>query len=469
MAEAKENKPWSPAAGAGDSVLRSAKSAARAVKFDIDKALDDGHLSALTVWVVLVVAVAVILEAVGNNMLGLAIPKMMEEWGQSKDYFKWAVTISMFGMTAGAFISGFIADKIGRRKVILATLPICGIATVLIGLCTTITPLVILRFIVSFGYGGLLPVAASTCAEFSPKRWRTMGVTIPIACVALGTIVAGAIYDFGISLGGWHHAFYISGVLQLILLVILLFTLPESPRFMARSKESWVKLRGLLRRLGHKVADSDIFADDKDEAAQKVQKGGIGALFHDGLAGDTIAIWVVSFCGIAGLYAVYMWLPAMLTVEGVSREDAREAMAYWFSFGGLIGAFICAWGVSRFGSRKTMVLFAFLAAVTVAALLFFDAKDHISLLFIFLGLHGLFNNGIQVPLYAIFANLYPTHIRATGSSMASSVGKLGTIFAGFLGGMLTVNEYFIMLTVFMVLAFIALIVFKRHIVANKAA
>lgn len=232
---------------------------------------------------------------------------------------------------------------------------------------------------------------------------------------------------------------------------------------MAQDKAKWPELRLLLRRLGHNIKDNALFADAADEAAAKKQKGGIGALFQNGLGRDTIAIWIVSFFGIAALYAIYMWLPAMLAAEGVSEDIARNAMAYWFSSGGFIGALLCAWCCARFGSRKVMVAFAIGGIITIFALLTFDVKQHWLLMSIFLGLHGLFSNGIQVPLYAIFAHLYPTYIRATGSSMASSIGKMGTIFAGFLGGMLNVQGYFILLTVFMVFVLLALLAFKRHI------
>lgn len=436
-------------------------------KFDVDAALDNAAFSKLTLWVIFIIAAAVILEAVNNNLLGIAIPKLMEDWQKPREYFKYAVTFSMIGMMAGAFISGFFADKFGRRAVILATLPICGAATMLIGACATnITDLAILRFIVSFGFGGLLPVAASMTAEFAPKRWRTLAVSVPLICVALGTIFAGFLFNAAHSFGGWPCAFYIGGFLPLILCAVLLFALPESPLFMAQNKRKWAKLSRLLRRLGHQVEENAVFADAQDEEARKRQTSGIKALFKNGLARDTLAVWTISFFGIAALYAIYMWLPAMLGADGVSGEDARKATAYWFSCGGIIGAVLCAWCVSRFGSRKVMIIFAAGAALCIGALLFFDIKQHILLMSVLLGLHGLFNNGVQVPLYAIFAHLYPTRIRATGASMASSAGKLGTIFAGFLGGLLSVHGYFIMLALFMLLVLAALLAFRRHIPAN---
>ena len=110
-----------------------------------------------------------------------------------------------------------------------------------------------------------------------------------------------------------------------------------------------------------------------------------------------------------------------------------------------------------------MIIFAIGGAVTVFALLTFDIKQHLLLMSAFLGLHGLFNNGIQVPLYAIFAHLYPTYIRATGSSLASSIGKTGTIFAAYIGGIVSVTEYFFMLGFCMLIVAAALLVFRRHI------
>jgi len=435
--------------------------------FDIDKELDFGPFSRLKLFTIFIVALIVILEAVAVNLLGLAIPKMMDDWHLLREAFKWTVTFSFIGMAVGAFFSGQIADRIGRRTVLLLSLPICGIATILIGATSSVDLLVVLRFFVGLGFGGVLPVAAATAAEFAPVRYRTMAVTVPIVCVALGTILAGFLFNIALPLAGWAAAFYIGGILALILFVLLLFCLPESPRFMAQHEEKWPALRLLLARLGSKVTDNDVFADKaklKTEIAA-AQKGGsnIAALFRNGLAGDTIAIWVCSFSGIFGLYLVYSWMPTILHIEGISEHEARNAMAYWFSFGGTLGALLCAWGCARFGTRITMISFAVGAVISVFALLCFDLKEHVLLMSVFIGLNGLFNNGIQVPLYAIFANLYPTRIRATGSSLASSVGKVGTILAGFVGALLSASGYFIFLGVFMILMLLALIVFKRHI------
>jgi len=435
----------------------------QADKFDIDEALDNAPLSLLTVTIIIAIALAVVLEAVNNNLLGLAVPKLVDDWHLPREAFKYAVTFSMIGMASGAFVSGFIADKIGRRAVILLTLPICGLATILTGACQTMTALIILRFFVGFSFGGLLPVASSTAAEFAPVRYRTMAVTVPIVCIALGTILAGFLFNLALPLGSWRYAFYIGGLLPFVLCLILFFALPESPRFMAQARKKWPALRLLLHRLGHETGEAAVFADAADEAAAKTQKGGIKALFQNGLARDTIAIWIVSFFGIAGLYAVYMWLPAMLGAEGVSEAAARTAMSYWFSTGGFIGALLCAWACARFGSRKVMVIFAIGGAVSVFALLTFNVKEHLLPMSAFLGLYGLFNNGIQVPLYAIFAHLYPTYIRATGSSIASSIGKTGTIFAAYIGGIVSVTEYFVMLGLCMVVVTAALLVFRRHI------
>jgi len=445
------------------SSLEIRQNPAAADKFDIDEALDNAPLSVTTAGIIFAIALAVVLEAVNNNLLGLAVPKLVDDWHLPREAFKYAVTFSMIGMAAGAFISGFIADKIGRRAVILLTLPICGVATIATGACNSMAALVALRFFVGFSFGGLLPIASSTAAEFAPVRYRTMAVTVPIVCIALGTILAGFLFNLALPLGGWRYAFYLGGILPFILCAVLFFALPESPRFMAQNRQTWPALRLLLRRLGHDTTALTVFADEADEAAAKNHKGGIKALFQNGLAHDTIAIWVVSFFGIAGLYAVYMWLPAMLGAEGVSEAAARTAMSYWFSTGGFIGALLCAWACARFGSRRVMIIFAIGGAVTVFALLTFDIKQHLLLMSAFLGLHGLFNNGIQVPLYAIFAHLYPTYIRATGSSLASSIGKTGTIFAAYIGGIVSVTEYFFMLGFCMLIVAAALLVFRRHI------
>lgn len=161
-----------------------ASASPREKKFNIDAALDNAPFSLATACIIVAIALAVVLEAVSNNLLGLAIPELVDAWQQPREAFKYAVTFSMAGMAAGAFISGFIADKTGRRAVILASLLICGFATLAIGRCSSILPLTILRFFCQFRLwrpaarclqhrGGIFPAPAadngcqcSSCQHF---------------------------------------------------------------------------------------------------------------------------------------------------------------------------------------------------------------------------------------------------------------------------------------------------------------
>jgi len=437
--------------------------------FDIDKALDFSAFSGLKLFVVCLISLAIILEAVAANVLGLAIPKMMDDWGLPREAFKWAVTFSFIGMAVGAFFSGQIADRIGRRAALLLTLPICGIATICIAATSSVSALVALRFFVGLGFGGALPVAASMIAEFAPVRYRTMCVSVAMVSVAFGTSIAGFLFNIAVYLSSWHSAFYICGILPLLMLAIAYFTLPESPRFMAQHKAKWPALRLLLARLGSPAAEYQIFTDSagpaQPAAAETPAKheSNIAALFKNGLAPDTLAIWLCSFSGIFGEYLIFSWLPTILHMGGLSEYAARNAMAYWFSLGGVIGGLICAWSCARFGTRKVMISFAAGAALSIFILLFVDIKRYVLLMSLLIGLNGFFNYGLQVPLYAVYANLYPTRIRATGASLASAIGKLGTILAGFAGAFLTLHSYFIVINIMMVLMLLGLIAFKRHI------
>jgi len=438
--------------------------------FDIDKALDFGAFSKLKLFVIIIISLSIILEAVAANVLGLAIPEMMDDWHLPREAFKWAVTVSFIGMAVGAFFSGQIADRIGRRTALMLTLPICGIATVLIAVTSSVGWLVFLRFFVGLGFGGALPVAASMIAEFAPVRYRTMCVSVAMVSVAFGTTFAGFLFNMVVALSGWHSAFYVCGFLPLIMFCIVYLALPESPRFMAQHESKWAELRSLLGRLNCYVKENQVFRENMQNASQSLgarepakRESNIAALFKDGLAPNTLAIWLCSFSGIFGEYLIFSWLPAILHAEGLSEHIARNAMAYWFSLGGAIGGLICAWGCARYGTRKVMIPFAAGAAVSVFILLFLNMKEHILLVSALIGLNGFCNYGLQVPLYAVYAHLYPTRIRATGASLASSIGKVGTILAGFAGAYVSVYGYFILIDIMMALMLLGLIIFKRHI------
>lgn len=433
---------------------------------DIGHTLDHGPFSSLQKWVVLMAALSIILDGFDGQLIGFAIPVIIKEWGIERSAFAPAVASGLIGMALGSAFAGYMADRIGRRLVIAASVALFGATTIAIGFAPNILAITMLRFIAGLGIGGALPSASTLTAEFTPLRYRTIAVTATIVSYPLGGMLAGLFASTVLPSLGWRAMFWIGGALPLAYSLVLLARLPESPRLMARHSAQWPQLRALLTRMQRPTAADAGFVDTAEQLVGQQQRAGFGALFKDGLARDTLAIWMGFFMVMLASYSAFSWLPSMLTAEGLPVSMASSGLTA-YNLGGVLGALGCAWAMARFGSRWPLMLACAGAAASALLLKGVDFHRDASLLMLGLGVHGMFVNGVQAPMYALCAHVYATQIRATGTAAGLAFGRLGAILSSFAGAAIITSNgasgYLSLLGYAMVAALVALALVQRHI------
>ncbi|WP_367065450.1 MFS transporter [Oryzisolibacter sp. LB2S] len=433
---------------------------------DIGHTLDHGPFSSLQKWVVLMAALSIILDGFDGQLIGFAIPVIIKEWGIERSAFAPAVASGLIGMALGSAFAGYMADRIGRRLVIAASVALFGATTIAIGFAPNILAITMLRFIAGLGIGGALPSASTLTAEFTPLRYRTIAVTATIVSYPLGGMLAGLFASTVLPSLGWRAMFWIGGALPLAYSLVLLARLPESPRLMARHSAQWPQLRALLTRMQRPTAADAGFVDAAEQLVGQQQRAGFGALFKDGLARDTLAIWMGFFMVMLASYSAFSWLPSMLTAEGLPVSMASSGLTA-YNLGGVLGALGCAWAMARFGSRWPLMLACAGAAASALLLKGVDFHRDASLLMLGLGVHGMFVNGVQAPMYALCAHVYATQIRATGTAAGLAFGRLGAILSSFAGAAIITSNgasgYLSLLGYAMVAALVALALVQRHI------
>ena len=271
----------------------------------------------------------------------------------------------------------------------------------------------------------------------------------------------------------WRGLFFIGGAFPILLGVVLLTTLPESPRFLARRPARWPELGRLLTRMSRPTMPSAVYTDANEQVAE--QRQGFGALFEQGRASDTIAIWCAFFMCLLAVYSAFSWLPTMLTAEGLPTAIAGSGLTA-YNLGGVIGALTCAVAITRFGSRWPLITCCAGAATSAFMIQGLNVSQNTNLLIFGLGVHGMFVNAVQSTMYALCAYVYPTSVRATGTASALAFGRLGAILSAFAGAaVITAGggpTYLTMLGGAMLFVLVALMVVKRHIpklVANRLA
>jgi AAHS family 4-hydroxybenzoate transporter-like MFS transporter len=426
--------------------------------------MDHGPWSPMQRIVVMLAALAIVMDGFDSQLIGFAIPVLIKEWGVTRADFAPVVALGLIGMGVGSVLAGYVGDRLGRRSAVIGSVLVFGSATVAIGFAPNLTMLGLLRFIAGLGIGGAMPSATIMAGEYTPLRYRTLAVTAAIVCVPVGGMIAGLFASEVLPALGWRALFLIGGAMPVVLGAILLFVLPESPRWLSRHPLRWPELVGLLRRMKRTASDGAGFIDPLEEKSER--SVGIAALFQDGRARGTTAIWIALFLCLLAVYTTFSWLPTMLTTEGLSVSVAGSGLTA-YNLGGVFGALLCALAIGRFGSRWPMIACAAAAAASALWLQNVDIVGNTALLIFGLGVHGLFVNAVQSTLYAVITQMYPTRFRATGTATGLAFGRTGAILSAFVGAAVITaggaDAYLQVLGFSMAGVGVALIVFDRHI------
>lgn len=431
--------------------------------FDVSHAIDDGELTNLQRLTYLLAALAIIIDGFDGQMIGYAIPLIMKEWGTTRAAFSIAVASGLAGMAIGSLSAGVLADQFGRKPVLIASILLFGTSTMLIGLSTDVPAIALIRFFAGLGIGAALPAATTLTAEFIPLRARTMAVTTAIVCYPAGGMLAGLAAAQILPNQGWRTFFYFGGAMAITFAIFLFFTLRESPKFLARQPSRWEELRKLMQSMKHEVARVGQFTDG---VVRTTRSGHVAELFREGRAFDTSWLWLAFFMIQLSIYSAYSWLPTMLTTEGLSPALSGMGLTA-YNFGGIFGAVLCAAAINRYGSRRPMVFWAAMSAITAFALKIVNITSAPETFLWGLGFHGLFVTALQCAMFALCAHIYPTEIRTTGAATAMAFGRVGAFVSAFAGAaMITAggaNAYLNLLGGSMIMTLLGLAMLRGHI------
>lgn len=369
------------------------------------------------------------LDAMDVGLISFIMAALAAQWHLTKTETSWLGSIGFVGMAVGATLGGLLADKFGRRNVFAATLLIYGIATGASALAGSLAVLIALRFVVGLGLGAELPVASTLVSEFSPRKARGRMVVLLEAFWAVGWIAAACIGAFIVSSSdaGWRWALAMGCIPALYALVIRL-GLPESVRFLenkGRHEEAEKIVRDFEAspalnsqpkesQFGHVVAS----AKEKDLDTTS-------SIWATALRKRTAALWTVWFCINLSYYGAFIWIPSLLHAQGFTLVKSFT-FTLIITLAQLPGYAVSAFLIERWGRRPTLA--TFLAGSAVAAGLYGFANTEWQI--IAAGcLLSFFNLGAWGALYAVGPELYPTHLRGTGTGAAAGFGRIASILA----------------------------------------
>jgi AAHS family 4-hydroxybenzoate transporter-like MFS transporter len=424
-----------------------------------------GRWTAYQKWLVLLTAVTIIFDGIDNQLLGVSIPTMMKEWAVPRGAFSPVVSLGYVGMMLGGAAAGVAGDRFGRRTALLISVVVFGAMTLGSAFVHDTGSLAVLRLLAGLGLGGAIPNAATLAAEFVPRPRRSIAVTLVIVCVPFGATIAGLLGSQVLAHSGWRPLFLIGGGAPLAVAALLFFLLPESPRYLARHPSRRPELVRLLRRMGHEIGGHVL-------AERPTPRAPIAALFQQDLRRDTLALWGSFMSCLLAVYLGFSWLPAVLTGAGFTPAVASNGITA-FNLGGVAGALGGGLAFSRVGSRAAMLAMAAgaIAGAVALSLMTIEASMARLPLFALLTLSGGLINAVQTTMYALATNVYPSAIRATGTGVAVSVGRLGAILSGYAGAWALEYRgsaaFFALIAAAMCICFVMLSTVRRHVPASR--
>lgn len=427
---------------------------------DVVEAIDAAPIGGLQIRVFLLCALVAMLDGFDTQSIAFVVPAIAADWGIDGKTFGPVFSAALAGLMIGQLVLSRLSDRIGRRKTIILSTAIFGALTLATAFAQDWWTLLTLRFLAGLGLGGAIPNIMAMTSEFAPRRVRSMMIAIAFGGFPLGAVLGGFLSIRLIGDFGWHAVFVAGGAAPLLLVPVLLWLLPESPRFLLRSAPEGQALSQVMNAIvPGGVAQGRRFIADEPVVAQS----GFAALFQDGRALATSLLWAVFFMSLLIIYFLMSWLPLIVKERGLPIDMAITA-AIALNLGGALGGVVLGRMIDRFAPYLVLATAYSVGAIAIVAL---GASGIVAMQILPIAfVAGFCTIGTQTGLSAFTTTLYPTELRSTGIGTALAVGRIGSIVGPTAGGALMaagrpIGEVFMAVAIPPVAAALVLIVFGR--------
>ncbi len=396
---------------------------------DVVSEIDVSPVRSIQLLVVFLCGLTYALDGFDTLSISFVAPTLAEQWSVPSADFGPVFAAGLFGLLVGALTIGPLADRFGRKSLIVISTVIFGLFSLAAAFTTSLFELGIVRFLTGIGLGGAMPNLIALTVEYMPKRSRAVLVTAMSCGFAAGGMIGGAASSVIIPLWGWQSVFLVGGALPLLLVPILMSFLPESLPFLARKGGRSAVISGLLTRISGRVYGA---AQDFTAPGQNTGSNGLARLFQDGRAALTAMLWLMFFMNFLVTFMMFNWAPVLVRDSGASLSLALAA-SILMNLGTLCGVGP-AYVADRVGASTTVGVNFSLAAAFL--LLLAGVQGHIWFTLTLCFLVGVTNMGSTFIANVIAATVYPVEIRSTGLGWALGIGRLGSIMGPLIGGYL---------------------------------
>ncbi|MGB6449942.1 MAG: MFS transporter [Steroidobacteraceae bacterium] len=380
------------------------------------------------VLIIAMLALATLFDGYDVFVPAYVIPYAMQAWRLLPSQAGLLVSAGLVGFMIGALANGALADRIGRKPVLVGSLLFAAAGNLATAAwANTYAEFLASRLLTGLGLGMILPVSVALINEVAPRRSANILLGWAMTGWSIGGVVA-ALTGFALAPShGWRSLFAV-GALAAPLAVLAAFVLPESPRYLAiRGRQGAV--RAAVGRLASSEAGR--YAQTEFTIAEDTgHRGSYLRLLTPDVRAGTFVVWICSGLSLFSIFGLSSWTPQLMLQRG-SAIGASFALSALLQFAALVGGIGCGWTADRAGRDRTLRVTWILGAVAVAglAVLGGQAAD-----IVFLSMAGYCVMGAQTVLNNRTAALYDTEIRSTGVGAQLGVGRIGGILGPYVGG-----------------------------------
>ena len=379
-----------------------------------------------------VVAIMVGLNALdGFDVLSIsfASPGIAAAWHVERAALGLVLSMELIGMAARSILLGRLADRLGRRRVMLICLAIMAAGMVGASTAGGVTMLSGWRLLTGVGIGGMLAATNAAVAEVTNSARRSLAVVLMAGGYPVGTIVGGLASSWLLARYDWRAIFVFGGVVTACFVPLVIWRAPESIAFLMHRRpiDALTRINRTLRRMGHGTVDS------LPAVAARAERIGISALFTHGIARRTGLLTLAYLAHVMTFYFILKWIPKIVVDMGFSPPLAAGVLV-WASVGGATGAITLA----LLTARARLLWLTMLAMVLSTGLVvwFGQGQKDLAGLSLVAAMAGFATNAGIVGLYGLIAQAFPTELRATATGFIIGVGRGGSALAPALAGWL---------------------------------
>jgi MFS transporter, AAHS family, 4-hydroxybenzoate transporter len=405
----------------------------------VREVLDSGRFSGYQVRICFLCFCLTFFDGFDLSLVGVSLPKLAEFLNSKPTALGVVMSAGNVGALIGALLLGLLADRFGRKNMLLVSAFMFGSFTFAIAFIQSLEQLVVFRFLAGLGLGGAVPNALAFGSEFAPSHKRATLATTMYAGVAVGAVFAGLFASYFLPHYGWQSLFLAGGAVACLIGLLTFFSLPETLTYLVQKGREEDKAQ--VFKIVSKIAPA--LASDRDvefvSSEQKLPGAPVVHLFKEGRARNTILLWMAFILSYYLLWLILSWTPMLLKKSGASPQEFSLAFAC-VNLGSAIATVSIGILMDKFNPLYTLIIGFSLSFISVMVFGYYAASPFVVVAIVSV-IMGFFVIGSNAGLMALAALTYPTDIRGTGLGWATGIGRIGSLVAPIVGGVMLTRAW----------------------------